>query len=505
MVRFLPDEGVLSAEDAARLKQCGLLSLKVYFQTDDGQSLVAAAKLLDWNATPNPHSDEVADALSILFTQVPVLALACKKMYLWTSKMSAFAASVLDIHILLQKRDQWASELREQQDLHSAPLRAFMRNPWSDETLLNAIVAGYIVDVRDERSLFDRQDDEAEAGDFVDEAFDEAEHEEDLLSGMLSFGREGREVFGGGGARRSSASASSSQGAARGVTSLFGGAPRRGSSNQAPLFGAAAKLPNSGKKLATDASRSKKEASFDDWPLQELFDFETEAQYQIQPRDIAKLETEKLISMINKVPIPIRSMCNLPTDDKDMKVLAANVDKAAAHIHDMVVNTRLAWIQHADRFPSQKHNWGIEEDWEEIGLIQKLAAHSTFLTNKQEVEALISDLDAADDEHKKESYEILAKAQSAALREQILKYQSAVDLFKAAEDFASMHSTGPEPSLPEVRAFLNIIDKEDLRAALGMAPKEKYSKKIKPSCWRADVGKGMTLAYLGLTAHHEES
>ena len=88
--------------------------------------------------------------------------------------------------------------------------------------------------------------------------------------------------------------------------------------------------------------------------------------------------------------------------------------------------------------------------------------------------------------------------------QQLMDYATARAMFDKCFAFASSLAK-KEPSLAQVRDFLCLIEEKELREALQIAPPEKYTMKIKPSCWKSDVTRWFSVILLCYTAWGEDA
>ncbi len=258
-----------------------------------------------------------------------------------------------------------------------------------------------------------------------------------------------------------------------------------------------------GKKHSDSSSDSEAELKgYADWPLKEFQTFLQEAQIEANAKDMAQMEAEKLIEIIEKVPVPLREIAGLPKTTAAARVLAANAEKASKKITTFVEEVAKAHVACAENFNSAKHEYGIDDTMEGFGLLKMLVSETGYLTNEDVIKKLF---EAYEKTESKPNEDALESAQKAAICNQVVDYGSALTLFAAAEIFATKFGSGPEPKIDDVREFTSLVKDEPLRKALGMTSLQKYDKaKIKPKTWKADISKQLTLAYLGLTAHHED-
>ena len=158
----------------------------------------------------------------------------------------------------------------------------------------------------------------------------------------------------------------------------------------------------------------------------------------------------------------------------------------------------------AESFRSERHRWQVDEEWFEFGFLRKVATVAGMLTNEEEVKSMLAAVDAEDSKVQASHHDALCAAQRQVLRGMVPSYADAVALYLGVAAFAEKQQHGPEPNLQRIRQFMQLIENEAARRAIGLTSMTKYNSfKIKPKEWRDDVVRVLTFGFLAFTAFHE--
>ena len=490
-------------EGSGKLAPTGLVSFAKFLKTPDGESFWSAADYLNTARTTARNRKETKQAITTLF-EVAADAdrfdvNAMQRLANASAKMLTGAIKVIELVAVIRgDRQHWANELKIQANLMPSDMKAFLKDPLDDEALVEALAA-----------CFDAvaEDAPGSAGGFLDDDGHDDSSAPAFDHGRASFGRRAS-------GRGRDDDEKKDERSGRERKTLFGKAakqekqPRAASpsraedppAKKAKLFGssAASGKKDNGETFEVEGSGNETPpAKFDveDWPLSEIVAWKKEAEMEASRNDFAKLEAQKQLRLLEAVPAMLRKEHGLPEHVGDLKTLEKNAEDNGRKLLEMVRDVQLAWIGRAENFTNEKHGWDAPQDDLNDGfLILKCGDDVQFFENdaeQTEVKAMIDELEAAEEDDKKDIIGKLIKKEHEMLRRVCDEKQAAV-AFTACADFACAHKN-KEPSAKAIKDVMEMLP-ESLRNVCEVSEVDKY-RKIKAKHWKKDVSKILSLAF----------
>ena len=197
--KYIPARKEVNEKGRLALTKSGLLQFKDFLNTDEGQTVMAAAKHLNsTNEDDHRNAKSIEEAVTVLFgfladpTKVRIL----QNLTLFSGKLISMSMGCLETIGMLGDRDHWSENLRQQLDHMNAEVKTFVRQPDDDRALLKAVVTTYSkhflenAQLKGKRTLSDDEDDN-EDEDQKEDASDDDEAADllDAKKGVRLFGQ----------------------------------------------------------------------------------------------------------------------------------------------------------------------------------------------------------------------------------------------------------------------------------------------------------------------------
>ena len=250
--------------------------------------------------------------------------------------------------------------------------------------------------------------------------------------------------------------------------------------------------------------------NFLEWSIDEIHALESDAQEIVVKSAYAALEAKTMQDLLERLPEVLRKkICEehgAQMNAAGYGELVADAEKIIKTVTEVILEAKKAYLSSAlSTVTAATAKFGIDDRLEKGGLLRVLAAHPTYLINRDEVAAVIKERDeAGTPEETKTAQKALEAAERRALQEQVMDYATAAHVWPKVRAFAVEHARR-EPTLSELREYLNIIDDASLREALQLTPASKVeSLRIKPKAWRDDCTRLFTVALLCYLANHDD-
>lgn len=238
------------------------------------------------------------------------------------------------------------------------------------------------------------------------------------------------------------------------------------------------------------------------WPLEDAHAFAEQSNAICSAPGIQALSTTQLQTLLAGIPASVRKAHGLPVSDEDCASAQEVPDRTAIAIAKCVWDTKIAYIKLAlNCFVPVGAKFRLDDTLRDGGLLRLLSQHTGFLDHRDEVLGMFQKIDDATDETSRDAATAaLCNYEQFVLQTEVLDAGTASAYWEKSVDFALQHARR-EPSLVEMRAYMELVEDGALREALGLTSLTKFNAKIKPANWRKDAARLFTTVYLCYKSH----
>ena len=253
------------------------------------------------------------------------------------------------------------------------------------------------------------------------------------------------------------------------------------------------------KEVREPPKKEEKVNFFLEWSIDEVHEFEMEAQRVAVDADMATMEMKNFQAFIKKIPVPLRKHYKLPLQNQDYAVALANAAVVKEKVITMVKEVKTAYLKHTTSLVgTTTAKFQLDTSLEKGGILKLLALDSEYLLNLEDVKYALQELDNATEADRPTKQDEINEMEQRALREQVADFGTAQSMWESSVNFALKHHR-TEPTREQAKEYLAVLDTH-LRAALKISAPNKYDMRIKPKEWKGDVQRMFTVSYFAYVA-----
>lgn len=237
------------------------------------------------------------------------------------------------------------------------------------------------------------------------------------------------------------------------------------------------------------------------WPIEDLHAFADQYSTMCSACGVEAPSPTELQALLAAIPVSIRKAHGLPVSHDDFPCAQKAFDHFAAGIAKCVWTTKMAYVKLTLKCFEPFAKFRPEVSLMSGGLLRLLSKHTTFLDNLDDVCTLFKKVDEATDDRSRDAARAeVCKYEHFVLQTEVLDAGSASAYWEKSVAFVLQH-TRREPSLVEMRAYMELVEDGVLREALGLTPLKEFKAKVKPANWCRDAARLFTTVYLCYKSH----